>query len=562
MKRKARNLSSTFIVSLYDSAGKFDFEWDSLLSIPTGQIHRVESPEQSLEAWTDTLPQLIITHRDDIDGVNNVLSEISGIDHDTKPGIFVLADRIDDEVWEEMHRKGAIETVATDTSKIRLRQMLHCCITQIQLEHHNQKLNQLLERSHYHQHTISHIAIALNGIESFMREIENLMDVLLFSLDLDTVLIYRIREDKTVFNDSDFILRTRNPEVASFKNVDLTSIRRMLESIEPDNQIVIQRDATESEEMARAMDSLDISLVNICPLQTRKCLIGSILFATKNERDRDIEMNDLLLTISSLIANAWEKDMSMSQKIEAQGKLTESVRMVEQASKMASLGIMSAGITHEINQPLSAIKVTAESVELWANNHPDELPEKFIKRIKIIHQNANRIDDIIRHMRMNWISATPTATVKINVNQAIREGLTLLERQMKSHGIDLYLQFSQEEMQIEGVKIQFEQIIVNLIVNAIHALDDVDREKKILTISTRKDGFIVIITVEDNGTGFSSDVLEHMFEAFFTTKKAGKGSGLGLAIVKNFVAKFNGRIHAGNVPNGGAKFTIELPCKQ
>ncbi len=526
------------------------------------QITKVETIRTAQERWNETTPELIVTHREDIAAVNDILAGMPDIDNENKPGIFVLADQVNDEMWEEMHKQGAIDTAPIGTSFNRLRQKIQCCITQIQLRRDNTKLSQLLERSYYHQHTVSHIAIALNGIEDFAREIENLLDVLLFSLDLDMVLIYRIREDDTEFNDSDIILRTRSHHDTPLKNIELVKVRRMLETIELDNQIVIQRDKTKSDDIAIALDSLSVQVANICPLQTRKCLIGSILFATKSEWDWSTEMNDLLLTISSLIANAWEKDMNVHLKIEAQGKLTESVRMVEQASKMASLGIMSAGITHEINQPLSAIKVTAESIQLWADSHPDELPEKFVKRIAIIHQSANRIDTIIKHMRMNWISATPTATVRINVNEAIKEGLTLLERQLKSHGIDLYLQFEQNPMLIEGVKIQFEQIIVNLIVNAIHALDDVDREKKILTISTKKDGLNIIITVEDNGTGFSSEVLKHMFEPFFTTKKAGKGSGLGLAIVRNFVTKFSGDIHAGNVPGGGARFTIQLPCKQ
>ncbi len=562
MERKARYLPTLLSVSIFDPNLKFEFEWETLLPQLTKQIEIIRKRQHAIELWSRSLPDLIIVPFDQLAEVDSIISDLMDSEGDTKPGLFTFADILDDETCAKLDYTEIIDAATYNTSLNRLKKQLHRGVELVELRKRVENANERLEKAIYYQHTLSHISIALNAMEDFSRDIENLMDVLLFTLDLDMVLIHRLQMCHDDVRVSDFIFRTRDHVSQSLQSMDMTNVGRMLQSIEPDNQIVLQRSATTVREIEFAMDSLQVNMVNICPLQTRHCLLGSILYATRDERNWDTEMNDLLLTISSLIANAWEKDMTVFQKIETQGRLTESVRMVEQASKMASLGIMSAGITHEINQPLSAIKVTAESIELWSNNNPDELPEKFVKRIGIIHKSANRIDEIIRHMRSNWISATPTDSIRINVNEGIKQGLTLLERQLKSHGIELFLQFNQAEISISGVKIQFEQIIVNLIVNAIHALDDVDREKKILTISTEKADNKAIITVEDNGTGFTPEVLMHMFEPFYTTKKAGKGSGLGLAIVKNFVSKFNGEISAGNVPEGGAKFVIKLPCTQ
>ncbi len=555
MNRKTQKHAETLMMMLYDPDRKINLDWEWITRDTGVHITALEAPEATDENPPGGKPHLIILHEDHHQKIRTLFE-------DSSPRLFVYSDNREDEAFERAYRLGASQVDSLDSSSMCLKRNLASYIKRIQLEEQIASLDRRLEYATYNQHLISHIATSLNGIQDFSREILNLLDVLLFSIDLDLIIVNRAIGTACGDGKSDFIIRSKADDHSIAQKLDMTNFNKILNTTEIDSQIVLHRSTTKDQSVLDALQSIGIESINMCPLQTRKCLLGSILFATRKETAWNSEMNDLFMTVSSLIANTWEKDMSIYQRIDAQAKLTESVRMVEQASKMASLGIMSAGITHEINQPLSAIKVTAESIQLWADSHPGELPEKFIKRIGMINQSASRIDKIIRHMRTNWISATPDELVNIEVNEAIKDALTLLEKQAESHGIDLFLQFDQKKSMIQGVNIQFEQIIVNLIINAIHALDDVDRSKKILTISTRKREDIVIITVEDNGTGFTPEVLRSMFEPFFTTKSAGKGSGLGLAIVKNFVLKFNGSIQAENVPEGGARFIIELPIKQ
>jgi C4-dicarboxylate-specific signal transduction histidine kinase len=123
----------------------------------------------------------------------------------------------------------------------------------------------------------------------------------------------------------------------------------------------------------------------------------------------------------------------------------------------------------------------------------------------------------------------------------------------------LELELSEVPLQISVEKIHFEQIIINIVVNAMHALDEMDKIEKHIRITSSEIQDIVSITVSDNGIGLPPDIGGKLYDPFFSTKKPGKGMGLGLAIVKNYIDKYQGKIVAENNQWGGATFRIEFP---
>ncbi|BBM85186.1 PAS domain-containing sensor histidine kinase [Candidatus Uabimicrobium amorphum] len=247
-------------------------------------------------------------------------------------------------------------------------------------------------------------------------------------------------------------------------------------------------------------------------------------------------------------------------RLDAETERAASIQIVEKSSKLASIGVVAAGITHEINQPLNAIKITADGILFWEKRNKGVLPQRFIDKVKDISQGANRINEIIHHMRSFWDSQRNRDS-KVNTTEVIQKALSLARAQMGSHGITLDYTPPQNDFYVKGNPIQLEQIIINLIVNAIHAVDASDKKNKSIALKTVKKKNYVQIQIIDNGTGFARGISqESLFDPFYSTKNgSGMGMGLGLAIVKYFVDKLDGKIRFFNNKLGGATFNLELP---
>lgn len=240
----------------------------------------------------------------------------------------------------------------------------------------------------------------------------------------------------------------------------------------------------------------------------------------------------------------------------------ERQRLQEQtarAHKLASLGTVSAGIAHEINQPLNSIKVIAEGMLYWhKRGHILEL-EKVIKNLQKISAQSSRIDEIIKHMRSFVRVGDVTDLVPCNLNDAFNGALDLLGSQLSSHGIEVKKLLAKELPRVLGNSRRLEEVIVNLLVNAMQALDKVGRADKEIFCRTLLEGKKLIVEISDNATGVNKEICDKIFDPFFTTKAPGEGMGLGLSIVQSVVTSYSGEIKVLNNEEGGATFRLELP---
>lgn len=260
-----------------------------------------------------------------------------------------------------------------------------------------------------------------------------------------------------------------------------------------------------------------------------------------------------------LVQEALKKEGKAKE--EAEKKQIEAVKHVERSARMASIGVMAVGITHEINQPLNAIKVTADSIHYWHKRNPEVLPEMFIDQLNIISKSVNRIVEIIQHMRSFWVVPHASVTAAVNINQAVKNALSLIREQLHAHGIKETLKIERDPLIVEGDIVHFEQIFANLAVNAINALDEKKQNDKEIEISTllNENEKNTVMIIKDNGPGLPTEDPEKLFDPFFTTHKNGESMGLGLAIVKRYIDRYNGTIEARNDTEGGAVFTIKFP---
>lgn len=218
------------------------------------------------------------------------------------------------------------------------------------------------------------------------------------------------------------------------------------------------------------------------------------------------------------------------------------------SAKLASLGTLSAGVAHELNQPLAIIRGVAQQLQ-------DEEVSDFMREdLVLIEGQTTRMMKIVKHLR-TFSRAGAYEMSAIDVNQTITDCFILVGAQLKAHNIEVDFDLSTETPFVVGDANELEQVFLNLITNARDALDA--REDAKLTIRTRIEDGQVVTEFADNGTGVPEEIAEHIFDPFFTTKEPGKGTGLGLSISHGIIDKHQGTITLRN--EGGAVFKITLP---
>ena len=244
--------------------------------------------------------------------------------------------------------------------------------------------------------------------------------------------------------------------------------------------------------------------------------------------------------------------------IQVRKKAEFAMQQAQRTYQLASLGTLAAGISHEINQPLTALKVKVDGLLYWGKENPEILQKNLKKNLQFISEQADEINKIIRHMR-SLIYQEKSPSTAVDVNQTVQKASRLVEQRASSHGIVLTLKLTKKNPVVYAISTPLEQVMLNLVTNAINALDRVDKEDKHIEVQTQSRQDHCLIHVRDNGPGIPEDILMRIFDPLFTTVKDGKGMGLGLAIVEELLRNFKGTIKAKNRKDGGAQMTVRIP---
>lgn len=247
-------------------------------------------------------------------------------------------------------------------------------------------------------------------------------------------------------------------------------------------------------------------------------------------------------------------NLQLQREIAERERVQETLAVAEltlaQSSKLAALGEMAAAVSHELNQPLAAMKTYLAGARLLLRrNRPEEAVSSF-----------QRIDDLIERMGAitkqlkSYARRTGDSFEPVNLGDALASSLAMMEPQLRQRRVTINRTLPDEPVMVMGDRVRIEQVMVNLLRNALDATQSVDEAQIDLVLAA---GSMAVLTVRDNGHGLKD--IENLFEPFHTTKQPGEGVGLGLAISSGIVNELGGRLTARDAAAGGAVFEMRLP---
>ena len=250
----------------------------------------------------------------------------------------------------------------------------------------------------------------------------------------------------------------------------------------------------------------------------------------------------------------------ISESIEKEAQLI-------QASKMTTLGTMAAGMAHEINQPLNVIQICADFFLKMIKKGMAIKDEDLESLANDISSNVQRATEIIKHMR-DFARQSDVVKTKVNINDPIKDVFKVLGHQLKVHQIELKLDLDPKLPFIMADHNRLEQVFINLVTNAVDAMDKKGEElgkqdwERRLEIRSFYENDQVKVTVADTGTGIPNEIKDKIFEPFFTTKEVGKGTGLGISISYGIVKDYNGAIEIESEVGKGTTFELRFPVSE
>jgi signal transduction histidine kinase len=259
--------------------------------------------------------------------------------------------------------------------------------------------------------------------------------------------------------------------------------------------------------------------------------------------------------------NAMLAELAAAREREAADAAQRAAMQTELArvARVTTMGETAASIAHEINQPLAAIANNASASLRWLGQDPPNV-KRARSVLERVVSDAGRAGEVIGSIR-GMLAKGGQDRVELDVNDLIREVMTFVRADLKQHGITVRTELAGDLPRIAGVRVQLQQVLLNLIANATDAMASIEQRARVLTVRSQKTGDCdIVLTVEDTGSGIDPAGLARVFEPFFSTKP--EGMGMGLSICRSIIEAHGGRITASPAREGGSVFQVSLPCDE
>ena len=272
---------------------------------------------------------------------------------------------------------------------------------------------------------------------------------------------------------------------------------------------------------------------------------GDLIWVRETARATVINSHLVLLIVC--------EDITESRRVSE--ALREAQFQLAHANRVAAMGQLTASIAHEVRQPLAAVKVSGNTALRWLSKSPPEIEEAKLS-IESIVTDTNRANDVISRIHSLVRKAAPSKDA-VDINEAILEVVALTRAEAAKQGVTMQIQLADNLPRIRGDRVQLQQVLINLIINAIQAMGAVEgkREIHVSTACEALEG--VRVAVQDSGPGLTAETLPHLFEPFYTTKPS--GMGMGLSICRSIIEDHGGRLWTSRHEPRGALFQFTIP---
>jgi PAS domain S-box-containing protein len=243
---------------------------------------------------------------------------------------------------------------------------------------------------------------------------------------------------------------------------------------------------------------------------------------------------------------------------ESEQRLCQIELELAHANRVSAIGQLSLSIAHEVAQPITATAISSESALRWLSAEPPNLA-KAKERLEMIVRDIKRAHAIVDRIR-SFIKKAPPRRDALAINEAILEVIALTRHEALRNRVSVEMQLTEGLPPVQGDRVQLQQVILNLIINAIEAMSASDERARQLLINTnRADNNEIRIVVQDSGPGMAPDSIDRLFSPFYTTKPT--GLGMGLSICRSIIEAHQGRLWATAAEPGGAVFSFTLPVR-
>src|SRR5262245_23729564 len=281
----------------------------------------------------------------------------------------------------------------------------------------------------------------------------------------------------------------------------------------------------------------------------------AMLHILKDSHRSNIKLEDSRKAMIHIMGDLRSTTQEMERR---EQELRDKQEQLVQAGKLATLGELTTGVAHELNNPLNNIGLYVGNV-IDRIHMGEPLTKSALEDLEKAMEQVRKATEIISHLR-TFGRAAPVTFEPVDVDEAITRALSLMQEQLRLRAIRVDLDLCADELVVHGNPIQLEQVFINLLTNARDALDGFPEERKTIRIVSSLERDRIRIVFQDTGPGIPADIAQRVFDPFFTTKEVGTGTGLGLSITYSIVKEHGGDISLAPTPGGGATFTVEVPA--
>ena len=281
-------------------------------------------------------------------------------------------------------------------------------------------------------------------------------------------------------------------------------------------------------------------------------LLGRCSYVATRSGDQEAGLVNCIISLLAIVAVA-----ALSLRLEAAKRAADAARTrLVQAGRLSQLGELAASIAHEVNQPLTAIAASGNACQRWLSNQPPQV-ERAVQAAQRVIDDAHRASAVIARVR-SLVRQAQVAKDWLNVADTVEKVLDFVRAELNQRQVAVEVRLQEGLPPLLADESQLQQVILNLLLNALDALEGIPPEQRRVVIQVGQDTAGAIrLGVEDSGRGLTPMAREQMFEAFYTTKE--QGMGLGLALSRSIVEAHGGRIWATSLPDGGTGVYCSLP---